>query len=216
MGELLPVELSDLLNAPDAAAREAAWGAFLAAHTRLLLHVARGVGRDYDAAMDAYAYMLERLREADCHRLRCYAADGRTKFTTWLVVVGRRLCLDHQRQRYGRLRSEDPGDRQAHRERRRLQDLITVDLDHSPATADDAHQSVEAGETQAFVAAALAALTPGDRLLLKLRYEDDLSAREIAPLLGLPTQFHVYRRLKALLAEMRAKLASRGMEGPIQ
>jgi DNA-directed RNA polymerase specialized sigma24 family protein len=44
--------------------------------------------------MDGYAYVLEALRSDDYRRLRAYAADGRSKFSTWLVVVARRLCLD--------------------------------------------------------------------------------------------------------------------------
>jgi len=196
------------------ATREAAWAEFAQAHTRLLLHVARSVGRDYDAAMDAYAFVLEKLREEDFHRLRCYAADGRSKFTTWLVVVARRLCLDHHRQRYGRLRSDAPGDQQAHEARRRLQDLIAADLDLTPETAGDAHQSLETDERHATLVSTIEGLTPRDRLLLKLRYEDDLSAREIAGVVGFATPFHVYRRLKALLAELRGKLNQRGMDDP--
>ena len=202
-----------LFGARDEATREAAWAEFAQTHSRLLLHVARSVGRDYDAAMDAYAFVLEKLREEDFRRLRCYAADGRSKFTTWLVVVVRRLCLDHHRQRYGRLRSDAPGDQQAHEARRRLQDLIAADLDLTPETVGDAHQSLETDERRAMLVSVIAGLTPRDRLLLKLRYEDDLSAREIAGLLGLPTPFHVYRRLKSLLAELRRALHDHGLDG---
>jgi len=96
------VELSTLLDAANPAAREAAWTRFVETHNRLLLHVARSVDRDHDAAMDAYAHVLEQFRGDDFRRLRAYASDGRSKFTTWLVVVTRRVCLDHVRQRYGR------------------------------------------------------------------------------------------------------------------
>ncbi len=213
MADAPPPELLGLLNATDPAAREAAWAAFVSAHSRLLLHVARSVGRDYDASMDAYAFVLEGLRDDDYRRLRAYAADGRSKFTTWLVVVARRLCLDHHRRRYGRLRSDAPGEQQAHAARRRLQDLIAAELDLTPEPTGDAQQSLEAGERRATLEAVLNALTPRDRLVLKLRYEDDLSAREIAGLLGLPTPFHVYRRLNALLVELRGTLRDRGLDG---
>ncbi len=215
MADAPPPELFGLLNATDPAAREAAWEAFVGVHSRLLLHVARSIGRDYDAAMDAYAYLLEQLRAGDYHRLHAYAADGRSKFTTWLVVVARRLCLDHHRQRYGRLRSDGPGEQLAHVARRRLQDLIAADLDLTPEPepSGDPHQSLETGERHAALKAVLDALVSRDRLLLKLRYEDDLSAREIAGLLGLPTPFHVYRRLNALLVELRGTLRDRGLDG---
>jgi RNA polymerase sigma factor (sigma-70 family) len=213
MAEDFPSELSSLLGATDAAARETAWAAFLSAYSRLLLHVARQVGRDYDTAMDAYAHILEQLRADDCHRLRAYAPDGRTKFTTWLVVVARRLCLDHHRHHYGRLRGNNPEAVDARAVRRRLQDLIAADLDVSPEPAPDLDQSLEARERNTTLGAILDALPPRDRLLLKLRYEDDLSAREIAGILGFPTPFHVYRRLNALLAELRRMLRARGLDG---
>src|SRR3989454_11788769 len=102
MSAALPFELSRLFEARNDPARDDAWAEFLAAHSRLLLHVARAVTTNRDAAMDAYTSMLERLREDDYRRLRGYAPDGRSKFTTWLVVVARRLCLDLLRRRYGR------------------------------------------------------------------------------------------------------------------
>ena len=61
---------------------------------------------------------------------------------------------------------------------------------------------------------ALAELDPPDRLLLKLRFDDGLSAADIADLMRLPTPFHVYRRLTALLDSLRKALRMRGVEGP--
>ena len=74
--------------------------------------------------MDGYAHVLERLREHDCRRLRGYAPDGRTKFTTWLVVVARRLCLDFHRHRYGRSDDPAPDAAVARAARRRLVNLV--------------------------------------------------------------------------------------------
>lgn len=54
--------------------------------------------------MDRYAHVLDKLQVDDFRRLRTFVADGRGKFTTWLTVVVRRICLDHHRQRYGRVR----------------------------------------------------------------------------------------------------------------
>src|SRR5260370_20101216 len=63
MAAALPFELSRLFQAPDGPARDDAWANFVAAHSRLLLHVARSLSPDHDAAMDGYTYVLERLRE---------------------------------------------------------------------------------------------------------------------------------------------------------
>jgi DNA-directed RNA polymerase specialized sigma subunit len=50
------------------------------------------------------------------------------------------------------------------------------------------------------LAAAVESLEPRDRLLLTLRFDKELPAHEIAEVMGFPTQFHVYRRLRAVLA----------------
>ncbi len=216
MAEVLPAELSQLIDASDAAARDAAWPAFLNSYSRLLLHVARQVGRDYDAAMDAYAYILEQLRAGDYHRLRGYAGDGRSKFTTWLVVVARRLCLDHLRHRYGRARDNSHTESSSRAGRKRLEDLLAEQMDVTdlPDTAAGPEAELIASEQSRTLAAGLAGLEPRDRLLLSLRFEDDLSAREIASLVGYPTPFHVYRRLNTLLASLRARLAPRRRQDP--
>lgn len=208
-------ELIRLLNAPDPPTRDAAWDAFVAAHSRLLLHTARSLNRDHDAAMDGYAYILEALRENDYRRLKAYAADGRSKFSTWLVVVARRLCLDFHRQRYGRARETGTDARETRAARRRLVDLVAEDLDArpGPAAATDPHGELVGREQSAVLDAALHALPPRDRLLLALRFEEDLSAREIGEVMGFPTPFHVYRRLNTLLDSLRSSLGRRGIEG---
>jgi RNA polymerase sigma factor (sigma-70 family) len=187
------------------------WAAFVAEHSRVLLNVARSVTSDHDAAMDSYAYILEQLRADDCRRLRAFVPDGRSRFTTWLVVVARRLCLDHRRQRYGRVRDDDPAAAMATRQR--LLDFVTEkDPDQIASNSLDAVQSLQVRELHDVLEAALARLDPTDRLLLKLRFEDELPAREIAAVLRLPTLFHVYRRLNTLLSELRVALGKRGVE----
>lgn len=214
VADALPVELSRLFAPADAAARDSAWDGFTAAYSRLLLHTARSITSDHDSTMDAYAYLLEQLRADDFRRLRAYSPDGRGKFTTWLVVVVRRLCLDFRRQRYGRPRKDISGDAAARDMRRRLIDLIAAphDPDEIPATGTDPVAAALSNDLSRILESALAALTPRDRLLLKLRYEDDLPAREIAALLGVPSPFHVYRRINALLTDLRGSLRARGVD----
>ena len=219
MPDGLPTELSRLLAAEGPDQADAAWGEFVRAHSRLLLHVARTLTRDHDAAMDRFAYLLEQLRRDDCRRLRGFVADGRSKFTTWLVVVARRLCLDYDRRQYGRAdRATDPEHRASRAERRQLHDLVGAETDlgalPDPAGrgADDA---VVAGERGEALAAALAALEPADRLLLRLRFDDGKPASEIARVMGFPTQFHVYRRLERVLAFLRRELERRGIRDAV-
>lgn len=208
-----PVELSRLLRADTPAERNGAWEAFLGVHSRLLLHVARRVGHDYDAAMDAYAFLLEQLRSDDFHRLRSYEPDGRTKFTTWLVVVARRLCADFARRKYGRFRSTRAASADQRAARRQLTDLIAVELDDARTPLPDGganpEQELIAREDAGRVAAAIAQLDTADQLLLKLRFEDDRTLKEIAPVLGFASGLQVHRHLRRVLDRMRAMLAAR-------
>jgi RNA polymerase sigma factor (sigma-70 family) len=207
--------LSRLLEAADPAAREAAWKTFVEAHSRLLLYTARKLDRDYDATMDAYTHLLEQLRRDDFQRLRAYVADGRSKFTTWLVVVARRLCLDRLRQRYGRAQDAEPDSREARAVRRRLVDLLGEELDTADladTSGGDAETQLRARELSHALTRVLGDLEPRDQLLLKLRFEDGLPAREIARLMRFATLFHVYRRINTLLEQLRAALARRGVQ----
>jgi RNA polymerase sigma factor (sigma-70 family) len=209
-----PFELSRLFEAPSAPARDDAWADFVTTHSRLLLHVARSLSADRDVAMDAYAHVLQHLRENDCRRLRSYVADGRSKFTTWLVVVARRLCLDFHRHRYGRSDDPAPDAAAARATRRRLVNLVGGETapEQIAAPSPDPASTLQKDELHRALETATARLPAADRLLLKLRFDDDLSAREIAGLLGLPTPFHVYRRLNALLGDLRRVLRERGID----
>jgi RNA polymerase sigma factor (sigma-70 family) len=208
-------ELSAILDAASEAAREDAWVAFAREFSDQILRVARSLGGDHDLAMDRYAFVLERLREDGYRRLRSYARPAAGEFRLWLIVVVRRLCLDHHRQRYGRSRESAPGlphqDRAA---RRRLADLVSDRIDPamlpaSPHSAPDA--ALAHAERSRALAAALERLLPSDRLLLRLRFAEELPTREIAQLMRLPTVFHVYRRLNAVFRVLRESLREEGV-----
>jgi RNA polymerase sigma factor (sigma-70 family) len=206
--DTLPAEVRRLLDDPTAG--EVAWQKFVERYSRLLLRVAFAFSQGYDGAMDRYLFILEALREGEYCRLRRFAADGRGKFSTWLVVVARRLCVDHHRRRYGRRRTTPAGHTTSARQiRRRLSDLAGDPrlLDSVPDAANaDPLETLAEADRGAALRQALEGLEPRDQLLLKLRFEHDLTAREIATLLDLPTPFHVYRRARALCADLRGRL----------
>jgi len=212
----MPSPLAELLSAADEAEATSAWNEFLEAYSRLLLHTARSTAKDREAAMDGYAYVLEKLREDDFRRLRVFAAGGRAKFTTWLVVVTRRLVLDHRRTRYGRDRgAESEGIKDRFDARQRLADLIseTTEIDDvgDPETGDPG-RAIRADQRRKALAEVLGNLEPQDQMLLNLRFVDELPGREIAEIMGLPSPFHAYRRLKTVLASLRRGLESRGID----
>jgi DNA-directed RNA polymerase specialized sigma24 family protein len=171
VGESLPPELARLLAAADEAAREPAWEVFVATYSRLLLHTVRSVARGYDPAMDSYVHVLDALRQDDFRRLRAYTPVPRVKFTTWLVVVARRLCLDLERHKYGRAQGSDPQRRGERAARRRLVDLVGADLDPTwlADAADVAGAEPERREVAEALAAALAALESRELLGLQRR-----------------------------------------------
>jgi RNA polymerase sigma factor (sigma-70 family) len=199
-----------LLNAPDRSALESAWSGFLDDYNRLILHTARSLGGSYDDVMDRYAHALEQLRRDDFRRLRGYAADGRGKFSTWLVVVVRRLCYDQVRSRYGRHGASGAHGQQL---RRDLVDLVAADLDpdHLPTTSSSPEAELRATELEGGLSAAIARLDPSDRLLLRLRYQDDVPIAEIARALSYPSIFHVYRQLNRILSQLRSLLREVGI-----
>jgi RNA polymerase sigma factor (sigma-70 family) len=216
MAHALPATLSQLLDGNRAPADEA-WAEFLAAHSRLILYVARSLGGDHDAVMDRYACILDQLRADNFRRLRTYCADGRSEFSTWLVVVAQRICLDHYRARYGRFRVSERGATTQDEEwasRRRLVDLLASEVDLSSisdSSSTGADEIVRINDLYHRLQSAVGRLETRDRLLIKLRFEDELSMPEIARSLGFPSRFHAYRRLTRVLTELRQVLANSGV-----
>ncbi len=211
----LPSELADLLAARDEVEEGRAWDRILRSYSDLLLRTARSVHRDHDAAMDAYAHVLERLRADHFARLRKFSGGDRDNLSRWLVVVARRMCLDQLRQEYGRTREHTP-------ERERLARKRLVDElwekrkppDLPDLAAGDPEMDLRTAELRSALAAAIEALEPGDQLLLALRFDNELSGRRIAEILDLPTPFHAYRAVNGILARLRQQLEALGFEGP--
>jgi len=211
----LPFPLLRLQDAADSNECDDAWSEFVAAYSDTLLHTCRAVARDGDAAMDAYAYALEALREDGCRRLRAYLPEPGIKFSSWLVVVTRRLAHDYFRQRYGRSRSEDADRQQEQRVRKRLEDLVADEIEPDRLTGEpyeEADAGIRRQQLQLALARALEGLNSADHLLLTLRFEDERPVREIARTLGLPSVFHVYRRLGGVLSKLRRALESHGVD----
>jgi len=209
---VLPPVLATLLAVTDPALQAASWESFVERYTPLLLHTVHRLAHTYDDAMDRYAHLLDQLSRDDFHRLRGFTAVGPGRFSTWLVVVAHRLLVDYHRQRYGRLRLETAADRHgvrtAARLRRQLVEMVGEELHPSAIgdTSTDPEGGTYGADCTAALQAALNRLEPRDQLLLNLRFDKELPAREIAYIIGFRSQFHVYRRLKTVFAELRRML----------
>lgn len=214
MSPSVPASLSRLIQAEGSEDQERAWQAFLGEHSRLVHLAARRSARGYDDVMDRYTFVLEALRKDDFRRLRAYSEGGRSRFTTWLVVVASRLCVDYHRSKYGRLPSGLEASPQAE-ERKRLTDLVGEAVDWSafpdPSTPHPDEQ-LHKQELRDRIASALASLDVQDRVLIRLRFEDERPMTEIARTLGLSSEFVGYRRLRAALERVREELVKRGVE----
>jgi len=213
-------ELLRILGLPSNSDPEDIWDSFLNSFGDLLLKTATYSYRRYssasdsnDATMDAYAFILEKLRQDDLRRLRGFSGGDEVAFSRWLVVVARRLCTDFWRHRYGRVRPSTPTlERDA---RRRLVDEIWDPRDSSelptPRTTDPEWE-LRYRERRQALEAALDGLEPRDQLLLAVRFEEGLSARKISDLMGFPSPFHVYRQLNRVLKVMKERLEGGGVD----
>ena len=184
-------------------------------HSKLILHTARRASAGHDDVMDQYTYVLDHLREDDFRRLRSFSLNGTGKFTTWLVVVVRRLCIDHHRRTSGGEQDSERTTAQESITRRNLAQLLAVDIDLdqiSDETAESPDAGLIARERAQRLWAVLAELETSDQLLLTLRYVDGHSPKKVADMLGFPSRFAVHRHLKSLLATVRRRLEEEGFE----
>lgn len=167
--------------------------------------------------MDAYAYILEQLRENDHRRLRSFAGQPASDLAPWLTVVAKRLCIDHHRRIYGR-RQSAAHQRTEFLVRRRLNDL-SGQSDSTAMLIDSAHDSsadmVERSELSIELGKLVSALPASDRELLLYRFARGMSGDAIARRLGLPSTFHAYRRINSVLGRLKAGLMRRGFDGSI-
>lgn len=209
-GDRAAFALDALLAAETSFSSQVAWEKFLEQYSPLILHAIRRTTREHDLVMDRYAFVLEALSRDEYRRLRAFRLHGRGSFTTWLVAVVRRLCVDEYRARYGRPQS-DTADWQS--ERRNLTDLVGDELAlHGVASdGDDPVDALITSEQRGILDASLARLSAADRLLLRLRFEDDVSVPEIARLIHEPSPFRLYRRIDKLLHALRSELRARGI-----
>ena len=149
---------------------------------RLFRYLLRLVG-DEPVAEDAFQQTWVRVAE----RIGRY--DTSRPFAPWLFTVARNLALDHLR-------------------RRRPESLDEVDEPKAPAGVEsDPLAHAVARERTGRVAAALCALSPLDREVLSLRFEEDLALPQIARTLGVPVataKARLYRALSRLRERMLA------------
>lgn len=117
---------------------------------------------------DVLQAVFTKLWAQDRRRLRAF--QGRSKLSTWLVVIARREALDRLRSRGIRERSKADFE------------IVTAAAVSEEDGADPVDAS-ERGEEREAVASALGKVPPRDRLLLQLIYAEECAYAEVARLL---------------------------------
>jgi RNA polymerase sigma factor (sigma-70 family) len=81
-----------------------AWSEFLEIYSPLILQVVHQFENEEEHAGECFLFVCEQLSANGCRRLRHFEPAGPAKFSTWLRVVARNLCLDWRRKEIGRPR----------------------------------------------------------------------------------------------------------------
>jgi len=161
-----------------------AFGALVLAHQQFVYNLAwRALGDDHeaqDAAQEAFLRVWQALPNF----------RGQAQFRTWLYRIVTNVC-------YGRLP----------RLRRQFTDLGDMEIGEVPDESQtDPATHVEAAEQRAFLWQQIEALPESYRVLVLLRYQQDLPYEEIASVLSLPLGtvktglFRARARLRAALS----------------
>ena len=97
-------QVGQILDGLSSKLPEHAWSEFLQVYAPLILQVIRSFERDIDHSSGCFLFVCEGLSRSRFHRLRRFRLGGSARFSTWLRVVVRNLCLDWHRKEFGRQR----------------------------------------------------------------------------------------------------------------
>ncbi len=243
-----------------------AWGQFLTDYAPLIYDVIQSFEQDQDLAGDCFLFVCEKLCQNQFRRMRRFNPRGPARFSTWLRVVVRNLCLDWHRKEFGRqqifqtiarlapldqeifkavyhqnLSAQDCCFRLAGRHagltmtgvedslsrirqaltprqlwllqsRRPRVEAIESEQEESGKQIADPARDPEAlavaKEQESALESALMKLEVEERLLLKLRFEQELTLSEVARLVNLKDAQTVDRRIGDILNKLRKQLAA--------
>jgi RNA polymerase sigma factor (sigma-70 family) len=180
-----------------------AWQKFILQYSNYIYHAVIKYTDDYDEKMAIYLHILEKLHENGFERLRSFAF--KSKLSTWLTVVSRRLALDFLRSRYGRDFS--------------LKKIRVVSIDAEPGylklLADTAtpenemaasEQQEQRKRLESDLHLALVALSDQERMAVQLVYFQGLKIKDVGKLLKRPSAYKFLgRALQKIKAEMEKR-----------
>lgn len=245
-----------------------AWTEFLTSYAPLVEQVVALFERNPDHVRDCFLFVSERLAKGRFRRLRAFRPEGSARFSTWLRVVMRRLCVDWHRREFGRhrifraldalsrldrevfhglyerglttpevftsLMPRFPGispEQLAESEERlrrcltsrqrwllsvRRPRLESLEADPSGRATTEAEQLPDGQpnpearlvlkEQRAALARAISGLPAQERLVIRLRFEEELTLEQMARLLKLKDAYAADRTVRAVLKRLRHTL----------
>ena len=190
--------IQDILDLLRSHEHEEAWSLFLREYGGLTFQVVRHFERDADNAADCFQFVCEQLVANSFRRIRKFEPHGTATFTTWLRAVTRNLCIDWRRRQFGRRRTPESGPQ------------LTLLDDAANISDPQPNPEVQALEVErkTLINIALRRLETRDRLLLRLRFEEDLTLDQIARLLDLGNAQRVDRQIRQVLSFISTEIES--------
>ena len=208
--ELVNTESIGLNAKPESAARSetalieaaqkkdpAAFEELVRLYERSVLRLATNILRSPEDAHDAYQEaFLKAFRKLDTFRFQC-------SFHTWIYRITTNVCLDQLR-RKGVRREIGVDDRDDLKGNNPLQNATEVRVEGNPDRA------LRGQELSGRIEAALADLSPNERLVFELRHYDGMRLRAIGESVGISEEaaknslFRATRKLRTALQDARS------------
>lgn len=188
-----------ILVAKAAAGDQDAFTLLVERYRRYIYAIAYRIALHEDDALDIAQNVLLRLVE------RIGQFDGRGPFRAWLAAVTAREAVSYRRR--SQRRREDlmaPEEMAAMADGRTADGRTATGGSHAPAAVAEALDGVRRRE---MVEAAMADLSPQQRAIFALRFQEDMTPKEIAERIGLPAKqvrsqlCRAVARLKEMMAE---------------
>lgn len=170
---------------------KAAWDVFVRQYSNLVYHTIRKTltlhhveSRD-EVIEDLYQEFFISILQNNCRKLAQFRGDGGCTLASFLRVVASRQTIDF-------LRKQSPP--------------VAQVSDDCPALHGEVPDTSITRETEGALAAALATLSPRDRLLIELQFKRGLPAEKVAAMLRTSVGAF-YTQKSRILAKLRESLA---------
>ena len=158
-------------------------------------------------------YVLDKLMENNYAMVNAF--KGRSTFKTYLFSITHRLAIDFYRHRYGKTsKKSNPDHTVPKKDRLKIVSVIDPenmsDGEHLTDTVTHREDEEVKKRLAGIIKSHISKLSPEDRLLLKMKYEDNFKVSEIAEILKLD-QKKTYRKINTLLSSFKERFLKEGI-----